>query len=101
MTRKTTLLCVFVLVALFVANSIDCSAMIFLPLEDPWAEATNGMLGIVSDLKKLIRVVIGLGGIVILGVIVVRIMSGDKESARKLAWWLLGLAFGFIMLSIL
>lgn len=101
MTRKTTLLSVLALVALFVAGSIDCSAMIFLPLEDPWSEATTGVLGIVEDIKKLIRIVIGLGGIVVLGIIVIRIMSGDKESARKLAWWLLGLAFGFFMLSIL
>lgn len=67
----------------------------------PWYEATEGVLSVYSGMKKLIKGIILIGALVVLGDIIIKLVSGDKESARKLLWWLVGLAFGLIMLEVL
>ena len=42
-----------------------------------------------------------MAALIILVRIVLKMMSGDKDSARHLLWWVIGLAFGFAMLEVL
>lgn len=63
--------------------------------------AIGGVRSLYRSVGSLLQVVMGLAGLVVLTMIVIRIMRGDKEAAAKLGWWLLGLAFGFIMISVL
>ena len=69
--------------------------------DDTFSGAIGGVKSLYESMGKLLQAVLGLAAIVILTMIVIRIMRGDKEAAAKLGWWLLGLAFGFIMISML
>lgn len=70
-----------------------------------YAQAFDGAIGGVRSLYvslgNLLKIALGIGAMVVLVMIVLRIMRGDKESAAKLGWWLLGLAFGFTMITFL
>lgn len=66
-----------------------------------WDEATEGILSLYDAMGNLLMVVMGVGALVVLVMIVLKIMKGEKESAEKLAWWILGLAFGFTMMAFL
>ena len=63
--------------------------------------AIGGMKSLYKSLGTLLQIVIGIGALIVLVLIIFRIIQGDKEAAVKLFWWLLGLAFGFIMLTAL
>jgi len=66
-----------------------------------WSEATEGVLSLYSGMAKLLRAVILIGALVVLADIIIKLMSGDKDSARRLLWWLFGLVIGFVMLELL
>lgn len=66
-----------------------------------WAEATEGVMSVYAGMAKLMKGIILIGGIVVLGDIIIKVMAGEREAARKLLWWLIGLAFGFIMIEVL
>lgn len=66
-----------------------------------WDEAARGISSLYGSMANLLMVVMGLGALIVLVMIILRVMKGDKESAGKLAWWLLGLAFGFVMMAFL
>lgn len=66
-----------------------------------WADATKGVMSIYETLSKLLKIIIGIGALIVLAEIILKLMSGDKESAHKLLWWLVGLAIGFVFLEML
>lgn len=66
-----------------------------------WSEATEGVLSLYSGMAKLLRAVILIGALVVLADIIIKLMSGDKDSARRLLWWLFGLVIGFVLLELL
>lgn len=68
---------------------------------DPFDEARSGVYRIYRTVKGLLEVVIVMAALIILVRIVLKMMSGDKDSARHLLWWVIGLAFGFAMLEVL
>lgn len=75
---------------------------VFLAVDsDPFAPASNGMLGILHGFAGVLKIVIIIGALITLVMLVLKIMSGDKESASKLGWWTVGLSLGFILLHIL
>ena len=67
---------------------------------DPFYEATEGLVLLSKDLRELLQVILALAAILILVRIIFKLMGGDKESAKNLLWWLIGLVFGFTMLEI-
>ena len=69
--------------------------------QDEWDDAVDGIYSLYSSVGKLLTLVMLVGSLLVLVMIVVNIMKGEREAAVKLAWWLLGLAFGLIMMSIL
>ena len=80
-----------------------CRAQSLLAATDggAWSEATEGIRSLYSGMANLLKAAILIGAAVVLGDIIIKLMSGDKDSARKLLWWLVGFAFGFIMIEIL
>lgn len=68
---------------------------------DPFEEATSGVLDIFEHLAGLLKMIIGIAALLILARLVVMLMSGDKDSAKKLLWWIVGLAAGFALLEVL
>lgn len=83
------------------------SGAVMLPLQtdfisdDPFGEARDGIAGIYGSLKGLLEVVLVLAAMFIIVRIVLKLMSGDRDSAKHLLWWVVGLAFGFVMLEVL
>lgn len=80
---------------LFVFQGVAASA------QDEWDEAASGIYSLYSSVGRLLTIVMMLGALIVLAMIVVNIMKGEREAALKLAWWLLGLAFGLVMMSFL
>lgn len=88
--------------ALVVVALLCLSVMpVFAQDADAFGGAIGGMKSLYGSLATLLKIAIGIGALVVLAMIVFRIMQGDRESAGKLAWWLIGLAFGFIMINAL
>ena len=68
---------------------------------DPFDDATVGLAKIMESVGLLLEVVIILVGAVVLVRLVLTMMSGDKDSAKKLLWWVAGLAGGLAILETL
>ena len=66
-----------------------------------WSEAENGIRSMYSGMAALLRTVMGIGALVVLVLIVLRLFKGEREAASSLAWWFFGLLFGFVALSVL
>ena len=69
--------------------------------QDEWDDAADGILSLYSSVGRLLTIVMMLGALIVLGMIIFNVMKGEREAAVKLAWWLLGLAFGLVMMSFL
>lgn len=87
--------------ALVVWNGLVVLPLSFLDDSDPFGEATEGVMGLYGSIKTLLEVVLILAAMLILARIVLKLMGGDKDSARTLLYWLIGLALGFALLETL
>lgn len=81
-----------------------CSSSLFAADDDMGRQviqgATSALQGIVEDVVKLLQVVMGLGAIVVLGIVIFQVFQGEREAAKKLAWWVAGLTIGFVLLTV-
>lgn len=68
---------------------------------DPFAGARDGISSLYLALKHLLEVVIIIAALVIVARIIIKVMSGDKEAAKNLLWWVIGLAGGLALLEAL
>lgn len=62
--------------------------------------STTALLGIVQDVIRLLRVVLGIGALVTLVIVIFQVFKGEREAASKIAWWVAGLTLGFVLLSV-
>lgn len=62
---------------------------------------TSGVRSLYSDLASLVQVIIGIAALIILIRVVISMLNGEKESAQKLAWWLVALIVGLVLLQVL
>lgn len=69
--------------------------------ENPFADAKQGILGFFKPVVSLVETGMVLAAGFVLVAVVVKLMSGDRESAKKLAWWVVGLTVGFVLLAVL
>lgn len=60
-----------------------------------------GLSGIVPGIVRILKIIVIIGGAISLLLVVFNIIQGERDSAKKAGWWLVGLALGFIVLSIL
>ncbi len=63
-------------------------------------KAGDSLTELLDDLVRLLQIVMALGALVVLAMVVFKIFKGDREAAEKLAWWVAGLAIGFVLLSV-
>lgn len=54
-----------------------------------------------GSVVKLLRVLLGIGALAAIAFITIKVMGGDREAPRKYVWWVVGLAYGLTMLSVL
>lgn len=87
--------------AVMVVAMLLLTAVVVVAQDGEFSGAIGGVRSLYKSLALLLRIVIGLGAMVVLTMIVLNIMRGEREAAGKLVWWLVGLVFGFIMLFIL
>ena len=85
--------------------SLLCGLLTCVPLfaqeGDPFAPATSGFLKFFSALLALAKTLMVIGGLFSLGTMCVRIVKGEKEGAKHMLVWVLGLSVGFIFLLVL
>lgn len=63
-------------------------------------QSSNALVGIVSSVVRLLRIVLGLGALVTLAMVIFNVMKGEREAATKVAAWVIGLTIGFVLLSV-
>ena len=61
--------------------------------------ATTGVRSLYSSMGTLLTTVMAVASVVILAIIVVKMMQGDKDSVKSLLWWLIALAAGIGLMS--
>jgi small-conductance mechanosensitive channel len=84
---------------LFITSSVDSMA------QDTYGSqvitsTTTQLRNLTSSITTLLRVVMGLGALVTLTIVIFKVFKGDREAAEKLAWWVAGLAIGFVLLTV-
>ena len=63
-------------------------------------QSANSMVGLVNYLVRVLQVALGLGALVTLVIVVFNLFKGEREAAQKIAWWVVGLALGFALLTV-
>ena len=61
----------------------------------------QGLQGIVPGVTRILKIVVLIGGAISAILVVFNIIQGERDSAKKAGWWLVGLVVGFIVLTIL
>lgn len=68
---------------------------------DVLGEATSATQGLVLNLVRFLQVALGLGALITLILAVFNLMKGEREAAQKIGYWVVGLAIGFALLSVI
>lgn len=55
---------------------------------------------LIESLVQLLQVVLGLGALVTLVMVIFNILKGEREAAQKIAWWVVGLTIGFVLITV-
>ena len=58
------------------------------------------LVDLVDSLVSLLQVVLGLGALVTLVMVIFNILKGEREAAQKIAWWVVGLTIGFVLITV-
>ena len=62
---------------------------------------SQNLAGIIPGVITVMKVIVGLLGIIFLIRVISNIVSGEQDAAKKAGFWLVGLAGGFVVLTIL
>lgn len=63
-------------------------------------QATNSFSGLIDSLANFLRIALGAGALVMLVMAIYQLMKGERDAAQKLAYWVVGLALGFALISV-
>lgn len=58
------------------------------------------MNSLVVGVANVVRAAIGLGALVTLVIAIFNVIKGDREAAQKIGYWVVGLALGFVLISV-
>ena len=64
------------------------------------SDSTKKLQGLLTDVTKLLQVILGLGALVTLVMVIFNIFKGEREAATKIAWWVAGLTLGFVLITV-
>lgn len=90
-----------------------CAAVMFLFSGSVYAQSLGGTEGaqildqasqtmgsLVDGVVRIIQIAMGLGALITLALAIFNIMKGEREAAQKLGYWVIGLALGFALVSV-
>ena len=82
------------------------AAPAFAQVSDPISQrlidgTATGLQGIVPGIVRVLKIIVLIGGAISLLLVVFNIIQGERDSAKKAGWWLVGLVIGFIALTLL
>lgn len=63
-------------------------------------QATSSFSQLLDSLGRFLRVALGAGALIMLVMAVYQLMKGERDAAQKLAYWVVGLALGFALLTV-
>lgn len=63
-------------------------------------DAADSMTGLVAGFVRVIQIALGLGALVTLIMVIFNMFKGEREAAQKIGWWVVGLALGFALVSV-
>lgn len=61
--------------------------------------AASGVRSLYTSMGSLLTTVMAVASVVVLVIVVVRMMEGDRDSVKRLFWWLIALAAGIALMS--
>lgn len=64
-------------------------------------QSAKAMSGIVPGIIRIMKIATLIGGAISLLLVIFNIIQGERDSAKKAGWWLVGLALGFAVFSVL
>lgn len=63
-------------------------------------DATREFSGLLDSLASFLRIALGAGALIMLVMAIYQLMKGERDAAQKLAYWVVGLALGFALLTV-
>lgn len=63
-------------------------------------EAAQTMGSLVDGVVRIIQIAMALGALITLALAIFNVMKGEREAAQKLGYWVIGLALGFALISV-
>lgn len=64
------------------------------------SNSASKLQGLLTDVTKLLQIILGLGALVTLVMVIFNIFKGEREAATKIAWWVAGLTLGFVLITV-
>ena len=59
------------------------------------------MKSLAQSVVSFLRIVMGIGALIALVLAIINFIKGERDAAQKVGYWVIGLAVGFVFLSIL
>lgn len=56
--------------------------------------------GMFDSIVQLLQIILGIGALVTLVMVLFQVFKGEREAASKIAWWVAGLAVGFVLITV-
>ncbi len=63
-------------------------------------QATSSFSELLDSLASFLRIALGAGALIMLVMAIYQLMKGERDAAQKLAYWVVGLALGFALLTV-
>lgn len=63
-------------------------------------ESADSMQKLVVGLVRVLQIALGLGALVTLVMVIFNLFKAEREAAQKVGWWVVGLALGFALMSV-
>ena len=63
--------------------------------------ANQSMKSLAQSVVSFLRIVMGIGALIALVLAIINFIKGERDAAQKVGYWVIGLAVGFVFLSIL
>ena len=62
--------------------------------------SADSMKNLIAGLVRVLQIALGLGALVTLVMVIFNLFKGEREAAQKVGWWVVGLALGFALISV-
>lgn len=63
-------------------------------------QSTSALKNVVSSIVSLLQIITVFGALAALAIVIFKMMHGDQDAAKKIAWWVGGFTIGFVLLTV-